>query len=335
MSSSVLPAATDAPVDLVRVRAEADWVLANQTPVGALASHWDLARIDPYLGNFGALGLARAADVTGDVRYADAAQAHLEWYVSAMDDSNMVYDHQREGELYLPTTDLDSTDGYAGTFLLAVSELSVPAGDTARAQALHEGVRRAVASLAMTQQPDGMTWAKPDYKAKYLMDQAEAYSGLLGAVQVAELLGDEPLAAEARTRAERLRTGVEGLWQPGSGSYDWALHEDGTRVPSGGAFYPDAASQLWAVAFGLVPPERQRALVDASVNAHPDWVEPGSATTTSTMYWPVVSWALAASGQGPEARTSVAAVLDAADANGRLWPWNTGTSGQAIIALTS
>lgn len=333
--TSLLPDSSLGSADLARIESEADWILANQTAVGALASHTDLDRIDPYLGNFAALGLARASTATGDARYREAAFAHLSWYVSAMDASDVVYDHQLVSGRYVATDDLDSTDGYSGTFLLAVDELVVPAKDLVKARALHAGVRRAVAAVAMTQQPDGLTWAKPDYRAKYLMDQAEAYAGLAAAARVASLLDDDLLAAEARGRAAEVRSGVEGLWREESGSYDWARHEDGATTPHGGAFYPDAVSQLWAVGFGLVPAQRASALVSDNVEAHPSWTDPSSPTTTGSMYWPAAAWALAVAGRPEAAHEAAGAILAGAASNDRAWPWNSGTSGQAIVALTS
>jgi len=45
----------------------------GQCPDGAIANHPPDASCDPYLANFVALGLLRAATATGEVRYSSAA----------------------------------------------------------------------------------------------------------------------------------------------------------------------------------------------------------------------------------------------------------------------
>jgi len=68
-----------AATDLAAVPADADWVLSGQCPDGAIANHPPDGTVQPYLANFAALGLLRAATVTGDVRYSAAAWHWLSW----------------------------------------------------------------------------------------------------------------------------------------------------------------------------------------------------------------------------------------------------------------
>ena len=86
------PAATDVATDVATVRADADWVLSGQCPDGAIANHPPDGTVQPYLANFAALGLLRAATVTGDVRYSDAAWRWLSWYQGHMDASGFIDD---------------------------------------------------------------------------------------------------------------------------------------------------------------------------------------------------------------------------------------------------
>ena len=109
----------------------------------------------------------------------------------------------------------------------------------------------AVRAIESTQDSDGLTWAKPSWHVKYLMDQAETYAGLVAAANIGDTLRMPKLAAHARGDARRLRAGVAKLWNPRVDAYDWAVHGDGVHaVTNWSVLYPDAMQQAWAVAFG-------------------------------------------------------------------------------------
>jgi hypothetical protein len=80
------------------------------------------------------------------------------------------------------------------------------------------GITRALGAIEATQDADGLTWAKPGYPVKYLMDQSEAYGGLVAAGELGRALGNAGVDRAARD-ATRMRQGVEGLWDPAAGSY--------------------------------------------------------------------------------------------------------------------
>jgi len=52
----------------------AEWILSSQLPDGAIAQYPDFTRINPYLGNYVAMGLVRAWAKTGNTAYVDAAE---------------------------------------------------------------------------------------------------------------------------------------------------------------------------------------------------------------------------------------------------------------------
>jgi hypothetical protein len=173
------------------------------------------------------------------------------------------------------TGDMDSTDAYAGTFLLAARAALRVSGDRARLATLRAGIGGAVRAIEATQDRDGLTWAKPTWRVKYLMDQAETYAGLRAASELARALGDEALAVRTTDDAERLRAGVAGLWNPATGAYDWARHDGDARQRTNWTLlYPDALQQMWAVAFGLVDQRRGAWLVARFDAAQPRWDRP-------------------------------------------------------------
>lgn len=333
--------AAAAPTAPTTIRNQADWILAAQLPDGAIA-HWvDHKAVWPYLSNFAAMGLARASAATGDSRYSTAAWKWLSWYGEHQDASGFVTDYTIVDGRPVSTGDMDSTDAYAGTFLMATHEIWRATGDRARLDSLHRAVGKAVDAILATQDADGLTWAKPSWKVKYLMDQAEAAAGLSAAQELAAVLGDAELAARSAVAGQRLDAGLEGLWNPATGTYDWAVHASGVRQATNMAIlYPDAMQQAWMVAFGRTPAGRGRAMLDRFLAAHPNWDDPRATArydsgTKAVGYWAPVGWALQREGDPAGAAAGAASIEAAASAAGRAWPFTPGDAGQLLVLETA
>ena len=318
------------PAVVAAVRTEADWTLQSQLPDGALAHYVDQVKVWPYLANFTAMGLSRATEVTGDRRYAQAAWRWLAWYQAHQDAQGFVADHDVIGGVPTSTGDMDSTDAYAGTFLLAARRNWQATGDLAALRSLRTGIAGAVRAIEATQDADGLTWAKPAWKVKYLMDQAETWAGLRAGVEVAKAIGDGALARRAEGDAARMRAGIDGMWNAAAGSYDWAVHADGARTPTRWAvLYPDALQQAWAVAFGVVPAARATTLMARFAAEQPAWANAGSG------YWPVAGWAFRRTGDTARATAAAASIQAGAAAAGRAWPYTPANAGQLIGLLSA
>jgi hypothetical protein len=322
-----------------QVRSDADWILAAQLPDGAIANYVDRKAIWPYLANFAAVGLARAAEITHDSRYTDAAWRWLRWYQGRQDASGFVTDYQVTAGSEVSTGAMDSTDAYAGTFLFAVRATWEATRDSSRLRALMPGIAGAVAAIEATQDSDGLTWAKPTWHVKYLMDEAETYAGLQAATGIARTLEHPRLAASAASAAARLRTGTERLWNQRLGAYDWALHGDGARHQTRwSVLYPDAMEQAWPVAFGLVTGARARYLMGRFAAAQPDWDLPAALARFDSGpapvgYWAVPAWAFARIGDLAWAATALGRIRTSALAIGRAWPFTPSDAGQ-LLAVT-
>jgi hypothetical protein len=318
---------------------EANWILAAQLPNGAIASHTDRTFVNPYLGAYGALGLATATRISGDARYAAAAWRWAEWYGSAMDANGYVTDYtvpdSPVGTQLVSTGGYDSTDAYAGMFLVAVDATYTAAPDTARLRALAPKVALAVHAIQSTQRADGLTGAKPDWMVAYLMNEAEAYAGLRAASDLAHGLRDTTLARSADTAAAALANGVDKLWNSGTGALDWAVHPSGIHVAANWSqLYPDAMSELWAVRFGLLRGARATAVLQRFARAHPRAADPTApdlvdGATGPGGYWPAAGLALAAVDRTAPARF-LAGTRAAAAATGRAWPYSVQTAAESI-----
>ena len=111
-----------------------------------------------------------------------------------------VYDH--EVWYGVPSTQsYDSSDSYAATFLTLVRAYYDTTGDAAFLRGIEADLRLVAGAIYSTMDPrDGLTYAKADYRIKYLMDNAEVYRGLLDwAYLLREVYGD---AGEAGGRQD-------------------------------------------------------------------------------------------------------------------------------------
>jgi hypothetical protein len=320
---------------------DAEWTASAQLADGAIATYVDKAQVWPYLGNFAAMGLARAAEVTGVARYADGAWRWLAWYQAHQDASGFVTDYTVGSDGAVASTgDMDSTDAYAGTFLLAARRTFKAAPDGSRLAALRPGITAAVSAIEATQDADGLTWAKPSWRVKYLMDQAEVYAGLQAGAELAGLLGDPVLAQRAAASARRVAGGVSQLWNPATGAYDWAVHGSGARQATDWAvLYPDAQQQAWAVAFGLATGSRAKDLMSTFDRSQPNWDRPPATAVYAdgakrVGYWPVTGWAFTQAGRSARALVGATNIRSAAVAAGRSWPF-TSANGAQLLELGS
>lgn len=334
---ALCPAASHAQLLVTDVRAEADWILGAQLSDGSIANHADKQNIWPYLSHFASMGLTRATEVTGNKKYGQAAWRWLRWYQSKMDAQGFVTDYRVTNGVPVSNGFMDSTDSYAGMFLVAIRANYRVLRDTKELTVLRAGITKAVQAIEATQEADGLTWAKPSWRVKYLMDQAEAYAGLVAAVDLARILKDAPLATRAKADADRMKAGVESLWNAANGSYDWAKHDSGATVPNNWSYlYSDALQQAWAVAFGLADRARSDALMTQLTAHQPSWALPDSTAvfsggaTQSVGYWPVAGWSYA-SLSSPVAPGAVKSIRAAAIKARRAWPFTTGNAGQLII----
>ena len=321
-------------------RSEADWILSAQLPSGAIATHADQTFVSPYLAAYAAVGLSDATTMTKDPRYAEAAWRSLEWYGSVMDANGYVTDYRISNGNLVSTGSADSTDAYAGMFLVALDAVYRAAPNVSRLGAIAPKVQAAVSAVRSTQRADGLTGAKPSYMVAYLMDQAEAHAGLVAATRLAYTLGNRSLARAARDSADRLQAGIDQLWNPTTGAYDWASHPDGVHQPTNWSqLYPDAVSQLWAVRFGVASHDRALAVLGRFLQTHPHADNPTGAdlingTVGPAGYWPGLGLALRSVDPTAPGRF-LAGTRNQAAATSRAWPYSVQTAADSIELIAA
>ena len=322
------------------VVADANWILSAQLPDGAIPNYPGDDHLSPDMANQAAEGLARAAAVTGDEAYASAAWRWLGWYQAHEGPQGFVTDYLLSGGRFVTTGDMDSTDAYAGTFLSAAGAAWSADPDQSLLLALEPGIVGAVGAIEATQDTDGLTWAKPTWHVKYLMDQAETYGGLRSVAPLAAALGDAGLASRAAADAARMAAGVASLWSPSEGAFSWAVYNDGVdQSVDWSRLYPDSMEEAWAVSYGLASPAQADTITAHLLAAQPEWDQPQSpglvsGTTQPAGYWPVAGWTFDNAGEPAVASAAAGTIQAAADRVGRAWPFTPAAAGSLIILAT-
>ena len=183
-----------------------------------------------------------------------------------------IYDYTitvRNGEIVSEssTGSYDSTDSYAATFLTVLEKYYNKTGDADYIISHAEEIRR-ITNVMFATMNDGLTYASPNHKVKYLMDNCEVYEGFLAA---AELFGNvvavaDPsyieLSVECANSAELVRKTInEALWTPVTNHYTPEMTYLGihTKVFSWDRYYPCATAQLFPIYCGVIEPDTQRA----------------------------------------------------------------------------
>lgn len=305
------------------INATGQWISANSlAPDGAIL--FGAAKINPYFSNLAAIGMTR-----NPANYAQV-QNWMQWYINHLNwpdkwglyGTTYDYDYNNGAEASL--NDADSTDSYAATFL-SLAWAFYSTGD-ANAQSYIKTLSYQLDAiggvLVQTQNPDGLTWAKPDYQIKYLMDNCEAYRGLR---DLANLFGaafnDAGKQQYYTAKADLMLQGIQGMWMNGT----WAVYKDGIdRLigPNFGTWYPDATSQMFPVMQDVVSPSdpRSQQVYNQLLNAWPGWANL-SFNSQDPFPWVMIADAAAVMGDTGRANTYITNIQNQYVNKGFAWPF--------------
>ena len=261
--------------------------------------------IMPYFSNMAAIGM------TKDPNRMPQVVAWMNWYINHLNWPDKwglygtTYDYTVSNGVAIPTQNADSTDSYAATFL-TLAWNAWQSGD-ANARSYIAGLSYQLdvigGVIVQTQQSDGLTWAKPDWQIKYLMDNCEVYRGLRDLASLYQQgFGDSAKAAWYNAAADRTLKGILGMWQNGK----WAWYKDGAgRMPAPNLanWYPDASAQVFPMLMGVLSPSDSRSQQTyATFNAAwPGWPQL-SFNSQDPFPWDLV--AVAAAVMGDKARVA-------------------------------
>ncbi len=262
---------------------ETAWIASLQLDNGAIpmttADNGKLT-VNPYFADISALALLDRPE-----KYSDNVKKYMDWHFDHLNSSDN--DHNGlDGTIYDYTVTVvnrlvvneeitvkdgkksyDSTDSYAATFLLLLDKYYTTTGDEDYITENADDIIR-IAEVIMATMNKGLTYAKPDYEVKYLMDNCEVYDGLRAVINLFDNVifkdNTEQLTYKKFKYAyERVEQSIEQkLWNADAGYYHSAILADGDPAYkfSWQEFYPSAAAQLFPVVHNCIDADSIRAV---------------------------------------------------------------------------
>ncbi len=312
--------------------ATSQWVSQFSQPDGAIL--YVPGQIEPYFANIGAIGM------TKDPNRMPEVVAWMNWYVGHLNWPDKwglygtMYDYTVSNGVETPTYTADSTDSYAATFLTLAWNAWKSGDANARSYISSISYQLDVIGgvLIQTQQSDGLTWARPDYEIKYLMDNSEGYRGLSDLASLFNALGDSAKSSYYTAAATSMQNGILSMWMNGN----WAVYKNwyGQLIaPNMGTWYADASSQVFPVLMGVVKSSDSRAQqAYAALNAAwPGWPEL-SFNSQDPFPWCLVVDGAAAMGDQARVATYINTVQSQYVNSGFPWPFYNAEAGWFIRA---
>lgn len=222
------------------------YIVAAQRDSGAIALTPGSPDINPYFANLAAQALLTES------RYLPQVERYMDWYLERLNADATIDDHRLADDgREVALGRYDSADSYAATFLSLVAGYVEAGGDPGWVVERRGELDRVAGVMERLTDADGLTWAKPMYPLKLLMDNCEVYRGWTDWGRVLERLGDAAAAGLARERAAGVAQGLARFRQS-EGTLAWAVAPLGLRRGSNPErFYPDGVAQFFPLVFGL------------------------------------------------------------------------------------
>jgi len=247
----------------------------GSTADGAIKRYPNQGWVTPYFANFA------AAAILQDPPSRPLVRRYLDWYIHHLEPDGTIHDYHygsndsNQGENPAKKALPDSEDAYAGTFLSLVLLYCQKSGDYNWAVGNLPALFKVSQVITNLLDGDGLTFALAKYRVKYLMDNCEAWRGLVDFSKLLSTLGDHR-AARYRQLAGALAAGVEkNLWNARKLCYHPA--KTGVfRLPVNlKKFYPDAVGQLYPALYGLIEPGSPRgsSLYKLFNKYQPGWIK--------------------------------------------------------------
>lgn len=192
--------------------------------------------IAPYFANVAALALLAGHAHTPNPADLARVRRWLDW--CAKHQSAEGYWNDFEGAAGSVTNNgrIDAWDSSAALFLQVAGRCRRAGGQPT--EAVSAAVARALACIEKVTDADGLTWAAPAYKIKFLMDNVEVRSGLRATA-----------TPTANVRADRIAERLSSFWKPAKHQFAYALHADGTFEGGLDRPYPHGLAQLYGIAW--------------------------------------------------------------------------------------
>jgi hypothetical protein len=280
------------------INSESNFILAHQTGDGAFTMSADRGtqgyKIVPYFSNIA----ARALLENPTPAVIAAVKNWMTWYMAHLNTDGSVYDYYASNYTgsvtYNSTSDFDSIDSYAATFMTLAKRLCdvSPSDKTWLANNYSAQLILIGNALTLVRETDGLTIAKPSYQVEYTMDNSEVNEGMTDMVWLSQnvITGGDP--AYWQTLLTSNTQAIEtDLWNTSNSRY---FMYKGGPVANWSTFYADATCQLYPIWCGVIQPDSQRAqaLWHTFNASYPNW-QTGQIYDTGGYPWTVLSYTAA------------------------------------------
>lgn len=248
--------------------AEANWLWSQQLSNGAFAfynSDNGKVYINPYFSEIVAIALINH-DSSPEAK--TKMEHYFDWHFSHINTAETdynglagtIYDYNvmvENGVVVSETSkgSYDSTDSYSALFIKALADYEKTYGDKEYLLA-HESQIKDITNVMFATMSGGYTYAKPDYKIMYLMDNAEVYAGLKAAEYIySNVIDDAEMYEKVSNALAFYDEHFNEHWWKGD-HYATVLNPDYSEYTgyefSWDAFYPCATAQMFPILYGII-----------------------------------------------------------------------------------
>ncbi|MBT2643627.1 hypothetical protein J7I80_15400 [Bacillus sp. ISL-41] len=309
---------------------ESRWILSLQRDNGSIvmSPHRSQEKINPYFANLTATALLQSSP-----KHIEPVQKYMKWYFEHLNMPDRwgyygtIYDYQLKDSLNeISMKDYDSADSYAATFISLARAFAESGGDLTFLKEHKYEIDIIGGVMIKLMDQDNLTWAKPNYKVKYLMDNSEVYKGLIDmAFLYHRVFLDEDSGNWYEAQAENTRMAIIKNMRNGNEFY-YAITPSAKKEANWEKWYPDSTSQLFPIVFDVISSTGvlSNRIYDKFNFTHNRWYNLGD---TDPFPWVVVGYA--ASLMNDTARVSIFNKKIHSDfiESGRKYPWYNNEAG--------
>jgi len=203
--------------------------------------------VAPYFANHCALALLANYERFWNALDLWRVRNWLLWLSSRQHPVGYWFDQVGTRARYASNGFVDAWDSSAAMYLAVVGKYQALGGPVH--PAMVRSAERALACIRLTTDVDGLTWAKPTYRVKFLLDQIEVHAGLRAAATFFRQRRDMARSNLAALQAAQIAALLPSYWRPAQNLFAWALHPNGAFDVGLSTIYPEGLAQLFGVAF--------------------------------------------------------------------------------------
>ncbi|MGC9166195.1 MAG: hypothetical protein ACP5GR_00855 [Thermoplasmata archaeon] len=232
---------------------QANYILNSQLDDGAIKISINSNEIIPYISNIASIGLIYAYELTGNESYLNSAKKWIEWYSIHQninkDNEGIVgtiYNYNISNGLELSTNYYNSSDSYAATFLILIYDYYNLTGNITFIKEEYKNIKLALNAIFSTMD-NNLTYAKPNLKVKYLIDNSEVYLALHDSAKIFKLF-NVSYSNYLNNISNSVKYNILNYFLINNTFFDWSIN--GTINISN--YYPDINANYWPIIFGVI-----------------------------------------------------------------------------------